>query len=307
MTILIGRFIGLVRAIAPFIAGASRMPLRKFLPYDVLGAGPVGDDVLRARLRLLALVRPAHGVGLARAVRVRPGRRADRRRSSSWSGCSAARSCARGPRAWIAAQLEKPLLRPVAPYLRAGWQRVVRPVARAVARRPARFVWNRFTPGELGLEVTTLLALAAVGSFAFVLLGVRARGARPAARSTGIAFDIADRLYSEPVKDVVVVGHRARLVRRRRAARARRPRSGRRSRAPLPRRGRARRRRSCSTWLAVDIAKAAYDRPRPPGAARRDRGHGVSVGARGVRGRLGRVRGRARRAAAAASRRASPS
>ena len=39
MTILIGRFIGLVRAIAPFIAGASRMPLRKFLPYDVLGAG----------------------------------------------------------------------------------------------------------------------------------------------------------------------------------------------------------------------------------------------------------------------------
>ena len=38
-TILIGRFIGLVRAIAPFIAGASRMPLRKFLPYDVLGAG----------------------------------------------------------------------------------------------------------------------------------------------------------------------------------------------------------------------------------------------------------------------------
>jgi undecaprenyl-diphosphatase len=39
MTILIGRFIGLVRALAPFIAGASRMPLAKFLPYDVLGAG----------------------------------------------------------------------------------------------------------------------------------------------------------------------------------------------------------------------------------------------------------------------------
>ena len=39
LTILIGRFIGLVRAIAPFIAGASRMELRKFLPYDVLGAG----------------------------------------------------------------------------------------------------------------------------------------------------------------------------------------------------------------------------------------------------------------------------
>jgi undecaprenyl-diphosphatase len=39
ITILIGRFIGLVRALAPFIAGTSRMPLRKFVPYDVVGAG----------------------------------------------------------------------------------------------------------------------------------------------------------------------------------------------------------------------------------------------------------------------------
>ena len=39
ITILIGRFIGLVRAIAPFLAGASKMQLRKFLPYDVLGSG----------------------------------------------------------------------------------------------------------------------------------------------------------------------------------------------------------------------------------------------------------------------------
>jgi membrane protein DedA with SNARE-associated domain len=38
-TILIGRFVGLVRAIAPFLAGASKLPLRTFLPYDVLGAG----------------------------------------------------------------------------------------------------------------------------------------------------------------------------------------------------------------------------------------------------------------------------
>ena len=38
-TILIGRFIGLVRALAPFIAGASKMELRRFLAYDVVGAG----------------------------------------------------------------------------------------------------------------------------------------------------------------------------------------------------------------------------------------------------------------------------
>ena len=38
-TILIGRFIGLVRALAPFIAGSSGMRYRAFLPYSVLGTG----------------------------------------------------------------------------------------------------------------------------------------------------------------------------------------------------------------------------------------------------------------------------
>jgi membrane-associated protein len=35
--ILIGRFIGLVRAVAPFLAGASGLPLRRFLPWSLLG------------------------------------------------------------------------------------------------------------------------------------------------------------------------------------------------------------------------------------------------------------------------------
>ena len=38
-TILIGRFIGLVRALAPFIAGTSKMRYRAFWPYSVLGTG----------------------------------------------------------------------------------------------------------------------------------------------------------------------------------------------------------------------------------------------------------------------------
>ena len=37
--ILIGRFIGLVRAVAPFLAGASAMRLRAFLPWSLLGTG----------------------------------------------------------------------------------------------------------------------------------------------------------------------------------------------------------------------------------------------------------------------------
>lgn len=39
VTILVGRWVGLVRAVAPFVAGASRMPFRRFLAYDVVGCG----------------------------------------------------------------------------------------------------------------------------------------------------------------------------------------------------------------------------------------------------------------------------
>ena len=35
--ILVGRFVGLVRAVAPFLAGASGMKLRAFLPWSLLG------------------------------------------------------------------------------------------------------------------------------------------------------------------------------------------------------------------------------------------------------------------------------
>lgn len=37
--ILAGRFVGIVRAMAPFLAGASRMRLRAFVPWSVLGTG----------------------------------------------------------------------------------------------------------------------------------------------------------------------------------------------------------------------------------------------------------------------------
>jgi membrane protein DedA with SNARE-associated domain len=37
--ILVGRFVGIVRAVAPFLAGASGMRVRGFLPWSVLGTG----------------------------------------------------------------------------------------------------------------------------------------------------------------------------------------------------------------------------------------------------------------------------
>ncbi|HZO76863.1 MAG TPA: DedA family protein [Solirubrobacteraceae bacterium] len=38
-TIIVGRFIGPVRALAPFVAGSSRMPARRFLPATCVAAG----------------------------------------------------------------------------------------------------------------------------------------------------------------------------------------------------------------------------------------------------------------------------
>ena len=38
-TILIGRFVSLVRALAPFVAGSSGMRYRAFVPYSILGTG----------------------------------------------------------------------------------------------------------------------------------------------------------------------------------------------------------------------------------------------------------------------------
>jgi diacylglycerol kinase family enzyme len=37
-TVLVGRFIGVLRALTPFVAGASRFPLRRLLPYTAIGA-----------------------------------------------------------------------------------------------------------------------------------------------------------------------------------------------------------------------------------------------------------------------------
>jgi len=36
--IFLGRFVGFARALVPFLAGSARMPYRKFLPYNLLGA-----------------------------------------------------------------------------------------------------------------------------------------------------------------------------------------------------------------------------------------------------------------------------
>ncbi len=151
--ILLGRFVGLVRAIAPFLAGSSGMPLRRFLPYDVIGAGLWGsafcllgylfwqsfgtvlDYAKTGTLGLGTLI--VVGVGIVTAVKYLrvPGNRAKVRAS-------------------VERQERLPVVGPAI-----GW------VLRR-GERPARFAWARVTPGSLGLEFTTLLAILAVGTFA---------------------------------------------------------------------------------------------------------------------------------------------
>jgi undecaprenyl-diphosphatase len=148
--ILIGRFVGLVRAIAPFLAGSSKVPLRRFIPYDVVGAGLWGttfvllgyifwqsfDKVANyAEKGALALgIVISVAFGLYTAVK--------------WLRVEENRDKAG---AWIE---DQPLLRPLLP------------LARRV-KAPLVFAWNRLTPGELGLELTTLLMTGGIGFFVF--------------------------------------------------------------------------------------------------------------------------------------------
>ena len=54
-----------------------------------------------------------------------------------------------------------------------------------------RFLWRRVTPGELGLELTTALAVSAVGIFVYVLYLVELGGSlSPNAARQGETLDL---------------------------------------------------------------------------------------------------------------------
>jgi undecaprenyl-diphosphatase len=155
--VFLGRFVGLVRAVSPFVAGSSGMRTRRFLPYDVLAAGIMvtafsllGYLFWRSLDRVLKIARQgtfALGtvitVVVVVVVAVRWLRREENREKLE---------------AFLDAQEQKAVVGPLVRFLRALGRRLA---------GPARFVWNRLTPGELGLELTSLLAIAAVGSFVF--------------------------------------------------------------------------------------------------------------------------------------------
>jgi undecaprenyl-diphosphatase len=166
-SIFLGRWIGFARPLMPFTAGTSGMSYRRFLPYDILGAGTWGttfcllgyifwrnfSDVTRLAGRgALALgilvIAIVFGVRAVRTLR-------DPEQRAKW-------------KAWIELQAERPLLRPFASVARWLWRVVLHPLW-VIVGPPLRFTWKRLTPGELGIELTTLVAIAAVASYTIFL------------------------------------------------------------------------------------------------------------------------------------------
>ncbi|CAN5149771.1 hypothetical protein BH24ACT23_BH24ACT23_01990 [soil metagenome] len=185
-TILVGRFLGLVRALAPFIAGSSGMTYRAFVPYSVLGTGlwaatfSVLGFVLAENLHLAEQL-ASRGIFVFGAVVVVL--------VGSYLAIKYMR--VEENRSKLARQMER--------------SEVGRRLVDAGRRiePQARFLWDRVTPGDLGLEFTTLMAVLAVSLFIVVGYGVSIGDAPTAGTAADrAAFDVVSDISSSFVTDL---------------------------------------------------------------------------------------------------------
>jgi len=157
-TIFIGRWISLVRAFAPFIAGSSGMGYRGFVPYSILGTGlwaslhiligyffsrsieTAGHYAARGAFALATLIAVVAGtVFLVRWLRVEE----NREKAVGW--------------------MEN--------HVATRW------LVELARGRELRFLWDRVTPGgTFGLEFTSLMATLAVALFVLVSYAVLVGG-----------------------------------------------------------------------------------------------------------------------------------
>jgi membrane protein DedA with SNARE-associated domain/membrane-associated phospholipid phosphatase len=196
-TILIGRFIGLVRALAPFIAGSSGLAYRRFIPYSIVGTGlwatvfcVLGFVFWQSFDQVAKLAGQAvFGFGVTVAVIV---------------GVVMAYRRRERIRAWLDAHRRHPLVRPLFAVGAPLYRWIVRPLV-SVAAPPLRFLGDRITPGSLGLELTTLLAVGGVGVFVFVVyIAELDRSLSPTPFDTEL-LDLADQLRTAMLVDVAKV------------------------------------------------------------------------------------------------------
>ena len=179
-TILIGRFIGLVRALAPFIAGTSKMRYGAFAPYSILGTGiwasilvTIGyfaSQSLDTAAKIVGRTLIGFGILVGIAVAVTLAFRwlskpTNRRRAVEWME-------------------DRPYLRPIVNLGRRFEPQL-------------KFVAARFTPGgAFGLELTTLMATAAVAVFVLVAYWVVVSAAPGPTPGDSTALDISKAIES---------------------------------------------------------------------------------------------------------------
>jgi undecaprenyl-diphosphatase len=265
VTLLVGRFIGVVRALLPFVAGASRVPLAKFLPYDVLGAGVWSATFVRAGLPVLALHRHRHHLPRAGALPARRDRGARRRggvRAAPRGAPAGARpgtGLARAP-GRAARRRDRSCV-----ALEPAW-RACRAPARP-SRGPSRPLRVRAPHSRRpGLELTTLVAIVAVGGFTVVALAESIDDQRRLLPGDGRAvLDRPGALCRTAERVIEVLTHH-RLPSRHRGGDRGDGRVGGRARPP-DRRARARRRAGADLRARARL-KALEDRPRPVAGAR---------------------------------------
>ncbi|MEJ7789083.1 MAG: bifunctional DedA family/phosphatase PAP2 family protein [Thermoleophilaceae bacterium] len=194
VTIVAGRFVGLLRALTPFVAGSSAYPYRRFLPFSVIGCGAwvglfsvLGFIFYRSFDQVAALAGQAVlGLGVTVALGVaavlayrRLRDPAQRRRMAGW----------------LERQGRRPALRPVAAVLGP---------ALSAAVPHLRFLRDR-VPGELALGLTASLAVAGVGLYVFVLYASALGGGRRSTPADRELLGLADTLRSEPAIDAAKV------------------------------------------------------------------------------------------------------
>jgi membrane protein DedA with SNARE-associated domain len=188
-TIFIGRFVSLVRAFAPFIAGSSGMRYRAFVPYSILGTG------LWASAHILI------GYFFSRSID------------------SAAKYAGRG--AFLLATLIVVVVGAVLLVRRFRVEQNRRDAVRwmegrwatrwlvALGRRfrpQLSFLWDRVTPGgTFGLEFTSLMATFAVAAFALVAYTVIVGGDPGPTPGDVTAMEIAEKLRTVWLVDVAKV------------------------------------------------------------------------------------------------------